>query len=211
MTSAREKYCLSPTGGHTDHTHAGGAEGRTRLDAPLFGPADTRAGWPGVDLAGTGPAIALRSWQARDLPIFHALLDDPLVWKHMPQRYPAPLTRDEAEQLIAVANLSGHHEVRAVLADGQPVGQVRLEFHDGGRAEVSYWLGRDAWGRGIAARALGLMLDGIETRHPQITRLFARIRPANTGSIRVAEKVGLRVEGDDPADPDWLIYARRTR
>lgn len=55
---------------------------------------------------------------------------------------------------------------------------------DGDR-EVSYWIARHAWGRGVATEALRLLVS----REP-IRPLFARVATHNTRSIAVLEKCG---------------------
>ncbi|GAC1537142.1 MAG: hypothetical protein NVS2B17_09450 [Candidatus Velthaea sp.] len=58
--------------------------------------------------------------------------------------------------------------------------------------EVSYWLGREYWGRGIATAALPTFLH-IVTQRP----LFARAPKDHSASIRVLEKCGFRIIGDE--------------
>jgi RimJ/RimL family protein N-acetyltransferase len=58
---------------------------------------------------------------------------------------------------------------------------------------VTYWIGRQDWGQGIATRALKEFLTGIETTRP----LSARAASDNAGSIRVLEKCGFTHVGVD--------------
>jgi RimJ/RimL family protein N-acetyltransferase len=55
---------------------------------------------------------------------------------------------------------------------------------------VSYWLGKEYWGKGIATEALGLFLGIIEERP-----LYARAAKDNAASIRVLEKCGFVISG----------------
>ena len=73
---------------------------------------------------------------------------------------------------------------RAILVDDQVVGHVSYFVMDG-LDSVGYWIDREHWGRGIATRALELMLISV-TKRP----LYARVAAANLGSIRVLEKCG---------------------
>jgi RimJ/RimL family protein N-acetyltransferase len=61
-----------------------------------------------------------------------------------------------------------------------------------GELEVSYWLGREFWGRGIATQALAAFLEVIHTRP-----LYARAAQDNRASIRVLEKNGFKVYADE--------------
>ncbi|MCA9293614.1 MAG: GNAT family N-acetyltransferase [Phycisphaerales bacterium] len=58
-------------------------------------------------------------------------------------------------------------------------------FEMEGDAEVTYWLGREFWGKGIATRALELFLQE-HTPRP----IFGRAAKDNIASIRVLEKCG---------------------
>ena len=53
--------------------------------------------------------------------------------------------------------------------------------------EVTYWLGRSFWGRGIASAALALFLAELPVRP-----LFGRAAATNVASLRVLERSGFR-------------------
>jgi RimJ/RimL family protein N-acetyltransferase len=61
-----------------------------------------------------------------------------------------------------------------------------------GDAEITYWIDRPYWGRGVATVALQQFLL-LETTRP----LFARAAFDNTGSQRVLEKCGFIKIGED--------------
>ena len=79
--------------------------------------------------------------------------------------------------------------VKTIVLDGEPVGSIASWDNDGNR-EITYWIGRAHWGKGIASRALQAFLD-IELTRP----LFAAAAADNTASLRVLEKCGFRVVG----------------
>jgi RimJ/RimL family protein N-acetyltransferase len=81
--------------------------------------------------------------------------------------------------------------IRTVLYEGRVAGSI-LKYEEDGRPEVSYWLGREFWGRGVATRALTALLDLLTTRP-----LFARVAKDNIASLRVLEKCGFRIAGED--------------
>ena len=82
--------------------------------------------------------------------------------------------------------------IRTILCDGQVAGSV-LSYEDEGRPEVSYWLGREFWGRGIATWALGEFLRTANLKRP----MYARVAKDNLGSRRVLEKCGFAVIGEE--------------
>jgi RimJ/RimL family protein N-acetyltransferase len=80
---------------------------------------------------------------------------------------------------------------RAIVADGELAGTA-LSFEQGGRRMVGYWLDREHWGRGIATRALTLLLEEV-TERP----LHAVVSRHNAASLRIVEKHGFRVVDED--------------
>jgi RimJ/RimL family protein N-acetyltransferase len=56
-----------------------------------------------------------------------------------------------------------------------------------GEREVSYWIGKEYWGLGIATKSLSMYL-AIITDRP----IYARVASDNVGSIRVLEKNSFR-------------------
>ena len=78
--------------------------------------------------------------------------------------------------------------IRTIVYEGAVVGSV-LSYEDEGRPEVSYWLGREFWGKGIATWALGEFLRTVNLKRP----MYARVAKDNLGSRRVLEKCGFAV------------------
>ena len=74
---------------------------------------------------------------------------------------------------------------RVVETEGRVVGHIASFYLDGQR-EVTYWIGREDWGKGIATRALQEFLTRIEMARP----LYGRAASDNAASIRVLEKCG---------------------
>src|SRR5689334_2153083 len=68
---------------------------------------------------------------------------------------------------------------RTVVADGVVVGNVAT-FGDPDEREVTYWIGTEHWGRGIATTALTLLLELDETRP-----MHAQAAADNVASVRV--------------------------
>jgi len=80
--------------------------------------------------------------------------------------------------------------VRAIEVDGVVVGSIG-SWNDAGDRQVTYWLGREHWGKGIATRALAGFLE-LERTRP----LHAATAHDNLGSQRVLEKCGFRRVGE---------------
>jgi RimJ/RimL family protein N-acetyltransferase len=78
---------------------------------------------------------------------------------------------------------------RTVLAEGQVAGYIAC-FPQEENLEVTYWLGREFWGKGVATEALQQMLQLVTARP-----LTARAATDNFGSIRVLQKCGFKIIG----------------
>jgi RimJ/RimL family protein N-acetyltransferase len=81
--------------------------------------------------------------------------------------------------------------VKTILFNSEVAGHV-LSYQQSGKPEVSYWLGRNFWGQGTATRALELFLEQVKVRP-----LYARAAKDNKASLRVLEKCGFEVVGED--------------
>ncbi|HLI51682.1 MAG TPA: GNAT family N-acetyltransferase [Thermomicrobiaceae bacterium] len=81
------------------------------------------------------------------------------------------------------------------------------------KAELGYALSRDYWGQGYATEAASASIDfGFQVM--RLHRIQAGCVAANTGSVRVLEKIGMTLEGtqreavlDDYSFADLLLYA----
>lgn len=87
---------------------------------------------------------------------------------------------------------------RAIATEGRVVGSI-ASFLLNGQREVTYWIGREHWGKGLATGALAAFLRE-EAQRP----LFARVAKDNARSRRVLEKCGFRVVGEGK----WFAHAR---
>ena len=64
-------------------------------------------------------------------------------------------------------------------------------WHDA--PEIGWWLRKRDWGRGLATEAARAALQDVFQR-TELRRIISIVRPANTASIRVMEKLGLSKE-----------------
>ncbi len=136
--------------------------------------------------------VRLRGVREDDLPVFFAHHRDPDA-NHMA----AFTARNPADHMAFLAHwqkILGDETaiIRTIICDGQVAGHV-LSFEQLGKREVSYWIGREFWGRGIATAALARFLDQVLTLRP----VYARVAKDNVASIRVLEKCGFVIVGED--------------
>ncbi len=84
---------------------------------------------------------------------------------------------------------------RTILFGGRVAGNV-VSFENSGERKVGYWIGREHWGNGVATEALSQFLAHVEVRRP----LHAAVAKHNAGSIRVLEKCGFTVVGEEDGE-----------
>jgi [ribosomal protein S5]-alanine N-acetyltransferase len=80
---------------------------------------------------------------------------------------------------------------QTIMVDNIIVGSI-AKFEIGGDAEITYWIDKEFWGKGIATAALKSFLS-IETTRP----LHGRVAFDNYGSQKVLEKCGFVKIGVD--------------
>ncbi|MFI7015022.1 GNAT family N-acetyltransferase [Streptomyces sp. NPDC050164] len=129
--------------------------------------------------------VELRQVHDSDLPVFFRQMNDPEAL-HMAAFAPKdPADRDAFDAHWARIRSSAD-VVRTVLADGDVVGSAAV-YGVPGEREVTYWVDRAYWGKGIATAALRALLTEVPERP-----LYARAASDNAGSLRVLEKCGFR-------------------
>ena len=134
-------------------------------------------------------SIQLREVQPTDLPILFAHQRDPVAI-HM-----AAFTTKDPEDRAAFdyhwARILADEDIlnRTIVVDGQVAGSVSSYVGDIG-PEVTNWLGREFWGRGVATAALTQFL-----RQQPARPIYARAAADNVASVRVLQKCGFVITG----------------
>src|SRR5881296_2308852 len=83
--------------------------------------------------------------------------------------------------------------VKTIVFNGNVVGSVaKFVDREFGKPEVTYWIGKEYWGMGLATKALSKFLAGIQVRP-----IYGRAAKDNVASIRVMEKCGFTISGYD--------------
>lgn len=97
----------------------------------------------------------------------------------------------------------------ALTYRGDLVGQVTVGGITWGSlrsAYIGYWIDQDVAGRGITPTGVAMALDYC-FEELKLHRIEINIRPENAASLRVVDKLGLRLEGDRLAylhiDGEW--------
>lgn len=136
------------------------------------------------------PKVILREVRKSDLDVyFQNQNEQEAIWMAA-FTPPDPSDREafDVHWRTVLADKSG--SVKTVVVGGKVAGHVLKYDHDMG-PEVSYWLGKEYWGKGIATEALKQFLKTLPMRP-----VFARVAKDNIGSFRVLQKCGFRIVGE---------------
>ncbi|GAA2000779.1 GNAT family N-acetyltransferase [Catenulispora subtropica] len=136
--------------------------------------------------------LALRPLREDDLPrLFEIQLDDEA--RHL-AAFVGAAARDRDAYLAKHRKLLADPEItgRAVELDGDLVGSVAV-FPIEADLDLTYWIRKDVWGRGVATAAVAALLDEVAVRP-----IHARVVEDNLGSVRVLERNGfVRIGSED--------------
>ncbi|HEY6072079.1 MAG TPA: GNAT family N-acetyltransferase [Anaerolineales bacterium] len=137
-------------------------------------------------------AILLRKVTSADLPIFYEHQRDPVAVQM------AAFPSREREAFMAhwqKLQVDQSVILRTILFEGQVAGTV-MSFMQAGKRQVGYWIAREHWGKGIATTALKEFLGQVKTRP-----LYAHVAQHNAASLRVLEKCGFQIIGEEAGPP----------
>lgn len=136
-------------------------------------------------------SITLSDVEPSDLEVFYQQQLDPEAI-----RMAAFVAKDRKDKAVFQAHWdkilqSSENMNRTIVADGKVCGYIAC-YPNGDHREVTYWLGSEFWGKGLATQALKRMLQLVVERP-----IFARAAADNIGSIRVLQKCGFKIIGKD--------------
>ena len=81
--------------------------------------------------------------------------------------------------------------IKTILFDKRIAGHI-ASFIGYGDLEITYWIGREFWGKGIATEACAMFMSIISKRP-----VYARVAKDNIASVCVLEKCGFKIDGED--------------
>ena len=143
--------------------------------------------------------LLLRPFQDQDLDAYAAICSDPEVMRYLGDG--KPLSRADAWRQMAM--ILGHWQLRGysmwAVEERQSnvlIGRIGFWRPEGWPGfELGWTLGRNWWGMGYATEGARTALDFAFTRLGR-EHVISLIHPENRASIRVAERLGERIEGE---------------
>lgn len=143
--------------------------------------------------------LSLRCLTLNDLDALAALYQKPELRTFFPEGIlKREETKEELEWIIDVYYAQYGFGLWATLdkATGAFIGRCGLlpwEIEGRQEVEVAYLLDKTYWGQGLATEA-ALAIRDYGFKQLNLTRLISLIDPDNAASIRVAEKMGMKLE-----------------
>lgn len=143
--------------------------------------------------------MKIRKWQIDDAKDLAAALSNVNVLNNLRDGLPYPYTENNARDYITSmlkADDSGTFSY-AIEVDGKVVGSIgafrgsNIHYRT---AELGYYIAEEYWGKGIMTAAVVRVCDMVFSK-TDIIRIYAEPFAHNTGSRRVLEKAGFRLEG----------------
>jgi RimJ/RimL family protein N-acetyltransferase len=146
----------------------------------------------------TTERLVLRMFRGDDFDAYARIFGNPEVARYLGDGKPL----DRLAAWRSLAFVLGHWALRGYglwaveeHATGRLVGRVGLLNPEGWPGlEIGWALARDAWGKGYATESARRVLD-YAFADLRLHRLISLIYPDNAPSIRVAERLGERLEG----------------
>lgn len=142
--------------------------------------------------------VTLRDAEEADAPVIAELANDYEVAK-MVATMPHPYALEDAYVFLDKIKekfKAGKGHSLAISVDGGFAGMAGWFCNEEDVLEIGYWVGRKYWGRGIAGKAVSLILDVIRKELPDVTEVLAQYMIENPASGRVLEKNGFVKQGE---------------
>ncbi|MEZ0578014.1 GNAT family N-acetyltransferase [Nocardioides sp. MH1] len=162
--------------------------------------------WPNQLMSGTDPVVVLRPIRRSDARAWRETRRRNLAWLSQwdatvpPGGEARPTTFPSLVRRLSRAARRGTTFPFVVEVDGEFAGQVSVNNIVRGSAQfasIGYWIDQKHAGRGVMPRAVAMAVDHCFF-NARLHRLEICIRPENSNSLRVVEKLGIHEVGYAP-------------
>lgn len=147
-----------------------------------------------------GSNYLLRQYTYNDVDAYLNYMKDKEVTRYIPKEcIPTSLLQARMEVDYALDLFRYRRSIYWAISDlssDRLIGSCGFNYwnRDHGRAEISYDLAREYWGKGVMSSAVHAVLE-FAFEHMQLHRVEATVTPTNIGSLKVLEKLGFQQEG----------------
>jgi ribosomal-protein-alanine N-acetyltransferase len=140
--------------------------------------------------------LLIRQWKKEDAASLTAIANNKNVWLNLRDAFPHPYTLGDAFAWIEHTSKAKPIENFAIEYNGSIAGSIgvvpRADVYRK-TIEIGYFIGEKYWGKGIATKAVSLLLDYIK-QHFSVVRIYAEVFEHNKSSMKVLEHNGFHLE-----------------
>lgn len=144
-----------------------------------------------LELVAAPADVVLRPVLSADLDVFFRMEQDREATRIAAFTSKDPSDRGRFDARWLMLRNDPQVVTRTILVGGRVAGSV-MSYIEDGETEVTYWIGREFWGRGVATTAMRALLTEVTVRP-----VNARTAKDNTGSLKVLQRCGFEIIGED--------------
>jgi len=141
--------------------------------------------------------VILRQLNKSDKSVLAKLANNKKVWDNLRDYIPHPYNEEDAEHFINLTKEEEPKQNFAVEYNSELCGVIGLIVQRDvykNSAEIGYWLGEPYWGKGIATKAVELIVE-YGFNQLGLHRIYTGIFDFNVASMKVLEKNDFEKEG----------------
>ena len=142
------------------------------------------------------PEIFLRPWRIEDAAQLAKIANNKNIWNNVRDSLPHPYTIKDAEEWIAHCRRQKPVLNFAVIYNEKLAGSIGCTLKNDvyrKSIEIGYFIGEIFWNKGIANKAVRILLNYIEKEFDAV-RVFAEVYAHNKASMKVLYKNGFYLE-----------------
>ena len=141
-------------------------------------------------------SVAIRKWELTDIDNLVRYANNNKISDNLTDAFPFPYTKEFGLAFIKKVSADDPVKVFAITLNNEAIGSIGI-FPDQDiyrkNGAIAYWIAESYWRKGIATAAIKQVLNyGFDELG--LTRIYARPFGTNTGSQRVLEKAGFKLE-----------------
>lgn len=140
--------------------------------------------------------IKLRPFRVEDTQMLRLSADNEKIAANLRNTFPSPYTLKDAQEYISAVSEKDPQTDFVIEANGVFAGRIAIDLKDdiySTTAEIGYWIAEPFWGKGLATKAIGLMVEYAKNTFDRV-RLFAVCFESNHGSRKALENNGFTLE-----------------
>lgn len=141
--------------------------------------------------------VSLVRWHDSHFHSLYPIANNPKIAANLRDSFPSPYTIHDARHWIEHNIKFNPPQNFAIEYDGQLAGSIGCEIGKNElrtNLEISYWIGENFWGKGIAKEAVTLFTEYVLDHFPEIKRIFAQVYDFNIPAMKVLENAGFEAE-----------------